>query len=79
MLKYVVSKYGEIGEVVNTVDCGSIMQGFDSLISPHIKNNLRMVKLVSFFCCIRIVNFFNEKLYYIFFIVFKYFSNAGKP
>ena len=28
--------YGEIGEVVNTVDCGSIMQGFDSLISPHI-------------------------------------------
>ena len=26
---------GEIGEVVNTADCGSVMQGFDPLISPH--------------------------------------------
>ena len=27
--------YGAVGEVVNTVDCGSIMQGFDSLTVPH--------------------------------------------
>ena len=26
---------GEIGEVVNTPDCGSGMQGFDPLISPQ--------------------------------------------
>ena len=26
---------GGIGEVVNTVDCGSIMRGFDSHIPPH--------------------------------------------
>lgn len=31
----VVTIYGGIGEVVNTADCGSVMQGFDSLISPH--------------------------------------------
>ena len=28
--------YGGIGEVVNTPDCGSGMQGFDPLIPPHI-------------------------------------------
>lgn len=27
--------YGEIGEGVNTADCGSVMQGFESLISPQ--------------------------------------------
>ena len=30
-------KYGGIGEVVNTPDCGSGMQGFDPLIPPHIE------------------------------------------
>ena len=35
--------YGGIGEVVNTVDCGSIMQGFDSLISPQISFKLEIV------------------------------------
>lgn len=30
--------YGGIGEVVNTPDCGSGMQGFDPLIPPQIKN-----------------------------------------
>lgn len=29
--------FGGIGEVVNTADCGSVMQGFDSLISPQIE------------------------------------------
>ena len=33
----ILSVHGEIGEVVNTPDCGSGMQGFDSLISPHIE------------------------------------------
>ena len=27
--------YGVIGEVVNTADCGSVMQEFDPLIAPH--------------------------------------------
>ena len=31
--------YGEIGEGVNTADCGSVMQGFESLISPHMWEN----------------------------------------
>lgn len=42
--------YGGIGEVVNTVDCGSIMQGFDSLISPH------RYKLLGLFQVFLIVN-----------------------
>ena len=29
--------YGGIGEVVNTLDCGSNMRGFDSHIPSHIK------------------------------------------
>ncbi len=33
--------HGVIGEVVNTADCGSVMQEFDPLIAPHLKNNLR--------------------------------------
>ena len=28
--------HGGIGEVVNTPDCGSGMQGFDPLIPPHL-------------------------------------------
>lgn len=28
-------RYGGIGEVVNTVDCGSIIRGFDSHIPSH--------------------------------------------
>ena len=31
--------YGGIGEVVNTPDCGSGIQGFDSLMSPHFKSS----------------------------------------
>lgn len=27
--------FGTIGEGVNTADCGSVMQGFESLIVPH--------------------------------------------
>ena len=27
--------YGGYGEVVNTADCGSVIQGFDPLYSPH--------------------------------------------
>ena len=34
---YIVATYGEVGEVVNTPDCGSGMRGFDSHISPHFK------------------------------------------
>ena len=30
--------FGGIGEVVNTPDCGSGMQGFDPLIPPQIVN-----------------------------------------
>ena len=30
-----MQRHGAIGEVVNTPDCGSGMQGFDSLIVPH--------------------------------------------
>lgn len=29
---------GGIGEVVNTLDCGSSMRGFESHISPHYMN-----------------------------------------
>lgn len=29
--------HGVIGEVVNTADCGSVMQEFDPLIAPHIE------------------------------------------
>ena len=35
-LVFLYCAYGGIGEVVNTVDCGSIMRGFDSHISPHL-------------------------------------------
>lgn len=28
--------YGEVGEVVNTLVCGTSMRGFDSHTSPHI-------------------------------------------
>ena len=35
---YCVNCYGVIGEVVNTADCGSVMQEFDPLIAPHFKN-----------------------------------------
>ena len=31
--------HGVVGEVVNTADCGSVMQGFDPLTAPHLKNN----------------------------------------
>ena len=31
----IIHLHGDIGEVVNTVDCGSIMRGFESLISPQ--------------------------------------------
>ena len=43
--------YGGIGEVVNTVDCGSIIRGFDSHIPSQIiiTNSLR----VSFFILFR--------------------------
>lgn len=29
--------YGVIGEVVNTLVCGTSMQEFDSLMAPHIE------------------------------------------
>ena len=29
--------HGVVGEVVNTADCGSVMQEFDPLIAPHIE------------------------------------------
>lgn len=32
----ITMQFGEYGEGVNTVDCGSIMLGFESLYSPHI-------------------------------------------
>lgn len=34
--------YGEYGEGVNTADCGSVMLGFESLYSPHLKNKFRL-------------------------------------
>ena len=30
-----IEQNGDIGEGVNTADCGSVMQGFESLMSPH--------------------------------------------
>lgn len=32
---YIVLGHGGYGEGVNTVDCGSIMLGFESLYPPH--------------------------------------------
>ena len=43
-----VNFYGGIGEVVNTADCGSVMQGFDSLISPHEDTNYDSVSYRNF-------------------------------
>ena len=43
--------YGEYGEGVNTADCGSVMLGFESLYSPHLKNTV----LGLFFCAIMIM------------------------
>ena len=40
--------YGAIGEVVNTADCGPVMQGFDSLISPHYEI-IKLRLILSFF------------------------------
>ena len=34
---YSIKCYGGVGEVVNTADCGSVMQGFDSLIPPQFR------------------------------------------
>ena len=34
--------------MVNTVDCGSIMQGFDSLISPHENTNYDSISYRNF-------------------------------
>ena len=34
---YYFNCHGGLGEVVNTPDCGSGMQGFDSLSPPHIE------------------------------------------
>ena len=33
---YIIHVLGGVGEVVNTPDCGSGMQGFDPLIPPHL-------------------------------------------
>lgn len=33
-------RHAGIGEVVNTADCGSVMQGFNSLISAHFSNKI---------------------------------------
>ena len=38
--------YGDVGEVVNTLVCGTSMQGFDSLTSPHIE-------FYAHYCCER--------------------------
>ena len=32
-----MTRCGGCGEVVNTADCGSVMQGFDPLIAPQIE------------------------------------------
>ena len=40
--------HGVIGEVVNTADCGSVMQGFDPLIAPQFKNK-SLLLIVDFF------------------------------
>ncbi len=37
------SRHGGIGEVVNTLDCGSSMRGFDSHIPPHIDNKTQFI------------------------------------
>ncbi len=52
--------YGGIGEVVNTPDCGSGMQGFDSLIPPHIEFYAHFVRLKKKFIVLDIMNFFRS-------------------
>ena len=54
--KYIM--YGGIGEVVNTPDCGSGMQGFDPLISPH--NEIKQGVKLCFFCAILILFIIGE-------------------
>ena len=55
MLYYVCIFYGGVGEVVNTADCGSVMQGFDSLIPPHFKR--KSFRYENFFClCYNIIS-----------------------
>ena len=46
---------GGIGEVVNTLDCGSSMRGFDSHIPPHVDIKTNYL-FSSFFCVIIITN-----------------------
>ena len=33
--RLIIMEYGGYGEAVNTADCGSVIQGFDPLYSPH--------------------------------------------
>ena len=58
MLYYQSKFYGGIGEVVNTADCGSVMQGFDSLISPQMKES----NFYKFFFCARKIVIFQTLL-----------------
>lgn len=47
-LKNALYSYGGVGEVVNTLVCGTSMQGFDSLTPPHLKLTYETIKFVSF-------------------------------
>ena len=49
MIIYFSHGHGRIGEVVNTPDCGSGMQGFDPLILPQMKITKLMLSFFVFF------------------------------
>ena len=69
-----------IGEVVNTADCGSVMQEFDPLIAPHIeiyahlvlnKDKFIILGIMDFFLC-KDVEFISECVHRKFKITFVY-------
>ncbi len=48
---------GEFGEVVNTADCGPVMRGFDSHISPHCE---KIVAYATFFIELNMLSLFKR-------------------
>ena len=46
--------YGGVGEVVNTLVCGTSIQGFDSLTPPHLKITYGLIKVRKFLFYIKL-------------------------
>ena len=59
------SRNGGIGEVVNTLDCGSSMRGFDSHIPPHVDNKTELVNSSVFILLFIILLHLYEYIYII--------------